>query len=446
MPPKVETGYAKSGRVTIAYQIAGRGVPVVFVPGFVSHIEENWDAAPYRRALERATRFARLVMFDKRGTGLSDRSVDFGSLEDRMDDIRAVMDAAGIERASVIGMSEGGPLSVLFAATYPSRVDKLVLYATFARMMAAPDYPIGFTDEAAGKLLGLIETRWGEGRMLAMLVQHAPSREVLLALAARWERLCATPEVAAQVMRHNLAIDVRHVLPSVRVPTLVVHASGDPMVPSAMGRYLAEHLPNCHRFVELDGDFHTSWLDEHHDAVMDPIEEFITGEITSRAAPGERVLTTILFTDIVDSTRHLAARGDAQWRALLDAHDAGAGEEIGRLRGRLVDRTGDGILASFDGPARAVECARRLRARAHALGVAIRAGVHTGECEVRGELLAGITVHLAARVMALAGADEILVTRTVTDLVAGSGLAFRDRGQHPVKGFDQPVLVFAVDR
>jgi len=419
-------------------------LPVVFVPGFISHVEENWSAPPYRHALERVTRFAQLITFDKRGTGLSDRSVDFGSLEQRMDDIRAVMDTVGIDRAAIAGMSEGGPLSIMFAATYPSRVDRLILYATFARLSWAPDYQIGRTEEQVASRLLHIEAAWGTGQVLSRFIQYAPDAETLLQLSARWERLTATPAVAAQVMRQNFQLDVRHVLSSVHVPALVVHAARDPVVPSVFGRYLAEHLPNCQRYVELDGDFHTSWLVEHHDLVVDPMEEFIVGGVTSKVAQTHRVLTTILLTDIVDSTRRAAEMGDARWRAVLDAHDAAARDEVGRFGGRLVERTGDGILASFDGPARAVLCARQLAARLRTLGLAIRAGVHTGECEVREDRLAGISVHLAARVMALAGAGEIFTTSTVRDLVGGAGLTFHDRGPHSLKGFDHPIQVLAV--
>lgn len=277
-----------------------------------------------------------------------------------------------------------------------------------------------------------------------MFVQDAPDSDSLLALAARWERLTATPAMAAQIMRHNFQIDVRDVLPSVRVPAMVVHAAGDPMIPVSFGRYLAEHLPACQRHVELDGNFHTSWLDRRHDLVLDPIEDFITGEITSDVAGGERILTTVLLTDIVDSTRQARELGDARWRGVLDAHDAMVREEVQRVRGRLVVHTGDGMLASFDGPARALQCVRRLASRIRTLGLEVRAGVHTGECEVRGNNLAGITLHVAARIMALAGPGEILATRTVRDLVAGSGLAFVDRGAHALKGFDTHVQVFAV--
>jgi class 3 adenylate cyclase len=343
-------------------------------------------------------------------------------------------------------MSEGGPLSILFAGTYPSRVDKLVLYATFARLAWAPDYQIGWTEEQRAGRLSHIEATWGTGQIFSRFIQHAPNPETLLRLASRWERLTATPAVAAQVMAQNYQLDVRDLLSSVHVPTLVVHVARDPVIPVAFGRYLAEHLPNCQRYVEIEGDFHTSWLDEHHDLVVDPMEEFITGDVASKIAPPHRILTTILFTDIVDSTRRATQMGDARWRALLDAHDAAARDEVARFSGRLVESTGDGILASFDGPARAVLCALRLAGRVRALGLAIRAGVHTGECEVREDRLAGISVHLAARVMALAGSGEILTTHTVRDLVSGSGLTFRDRGLHSLKGFDHSIQVLAVEQ
>lgn len=441
---RVDTGYARSGDVTIAYQIAGHGIPVVFVPGFVSHVEENWQAAPYRHAFERSTHFARLITFDKRGTGLSDRNVNFGSLEQRMDDIRAVMDSVGVERAVVGGWSEGGPLSMMFAATYPERVEKLVLIASFARLVSAPEYPIGITEEQADKLLSLMQGKWGTGDVLRRFIQHAPDVDALLTLASRWERLTATPSMVVEIMRHNIRIDVRSVLSSVQVPALVIHASRDPMIPVALGRYLADHLPNCKRFVEIDADFHLSWLEQDQDLVMDPIEQFVTGDIASKIAPVDRILTTILFTDIVDSTRRARQMGDSQWRQVLDAHDAAAREEIERFRGRLIERTGDGILASFDGPARAIHCSQRLNLRASTLGLAIRAGVHTGECEQRGDRLAGITLHLAARVMGLAGPGEILTTQTVRNLVDGSRLTFEDRGAHALKGFDGQIQIFAV--
>jgi class 3 adenylate cyclase len=255
----------------------------------------------------------------------------------------------------------------------------------------------------------------------------------------------ATPAMAAEIMRHNLQMDVRALLPHIRVPTLVIHAARDPMIPAACGRYLANHLPNCQRYVEIEADFHASWLESDHDLVMDPVEEFIAGQITSTAASDERFLTTVLFTDIVASTRHLLRVGDSQWREILDAHDVAVSEEIARLHGRLVDRTGDGVLACFDGPARAIQCCRRIMSRARALGLSLRAGVEIGECEVRGDRLAGLTVHRAARVMALAGPGEILTTRMVRGLSVGSGLNFRNRGDHCLKGFDDVTQVFSVD-
>jgi class 3 adenylate cyclase len=438
-----QTRYAQSGRVSIAYQVAGDGVPLVWVPGFISHAEMNWEIPPFAHALERMVRFARFAVFDKRGIGLSDRSVDFGSIEERMDDIRAVMDAVGFERASIFAISEGGPLSILFAATYPERVDKLVLYGSFARLSWAPDHPIGVPDGVTAEWLAMLERTWGTGQVLRTLAQYAPDPITEQALLSRLERYTATPPMAAAIMRHNLQLDVRQVLPSVHTPAMVIHTVGDPVVPVAVARDLAQRLANCQRYIELDEAFHVSWRGDHHDLVVDPIEEFLTGEIISREEPGERVLTTVLFADIVDSTTHARELGDARWRSLLDAHDRAASEEIGRARGRMVKHTGDGVLACFDGPARAVRCAQRLASRARSLGLEIRAGVHTGECEVRGDDLAGITVHVAARVMALAGGGEVLATRTVRDLVDGSGLKFEDRGAQALKGITDTVQVFA---
>jgi class 3 adenylate cyclase/pimeloyl-ACP methyl ester carboxylesterase len=441
--PDIATGYAHSGDVTIAYQTSGTGPDLVFVPGFVSHIELNWESPPYRRALERITRFARLITFDKRGIGLSDRSVGFGAIEERMDDLCAVMDATDAQKATLLGVSEGGPLSIMFAATYPDRVNKLALYGTYARSAWAPDYPIGREHEDFENFFKQIESKWGTGEVLSRFIQHAPDRETLLKLTSRWERLTTTPSIAAQIARANARLDVRAALSAVRSPGLVVHALRDPIASVKFGRYLAEQLLTCERYEEIDGDFHVSWLDEHQDLVMDPIEEFVTGHIVTKVSSSNRLLTTILFTDIVGSTERAFALGDSHWRRLLDSHDTAAEDEVARFRGRTVEHAGDGMLACFDGPARAVSCALRLVQRARTLGLEIRAGVHTGECEIRGEHFTGIAVHLAARVMAMAGPSEVLATRTVMDLVGGSGLRFEDRGTRSLKGFTQPVQVFA---
>lgn len=440
---KRDIEYAQSGAATIAFQVTGEGPPLVWVPGFISHVDMNWESPFYRHGLERVSRFARVATFDKRGTGLSDRSVDFGSLEERMDDIRAVMDAAGFARCVLCGFSEGGPLSILFAATYPERVEKLVVYGSYARLAWAPDYPIGRPDEAAAAFASGVQAQWGTGNVLRHFAQHAPDLDSELRVMSRLERYTATPEMAARIMRHNQLIDVREALPLVSAPSLVIHAAQDPVLSVAHGRYLAERLPNCRRYVELEGDFHVSWRDEHHDLVVDPIEEFVTGQVTRPGDSTERFLTTILFTDIVDSTARAQALGDAAWRSLLDAHDVAATEEVARFRGRLVKFTGDGILVCFDGPARAVRCAQSLVARTRALGLEIRAGVHTGECEARGEDLAGIAVHVAARIMLFAQPHEVITTRTVKDLVDGSGLIFQDRGLQSFKGVRNEIQVFA---
>lgn len=445
MAPNIQSGYARSGDITIAYQVAGEGPPMVYVPGFVSHVELNWEAPFYRRAFERATRFCRVITFDKRGTGLSDRVASLGTIEERMDDIRAVMDAQGIERAAFFAMSEGGPLSLLFAATYPERVSRLGLYATFPKLLATPDHPAGIPEDAGQRFVDLLTTEWGSGKVLERFVQHAADRAASLATMSRWERMVSTPAIALQILRSILDIDVRAVLPTIHVPTLVIHAKGDPIIPATLGRYMAEHLPDCRGYVELDADFHASWREEDQDAVMDPFEEFITGQITSKLAPSRRMLTTIVFTDIVESTRRARELGDAKWREVLESHFAMARQEVERFRGRLVETTGDGILACFDGPARALRCAQRLVERAPESGLAIRVGVHTGECEESGNRLIGLTLHLAARVMAIANAGEILVTRMVRDLVGGSGICFQERGAHLFKGFESEIPVSAVD-
>lgn len=299
------TQYTRSGDVTIAYQRWGSGAPIVWVPGFISHVELNWEAPFFSHALKRGGEYAEMVSFDKRGTGLSDHAVEFGSFEERVDDIRAVMDAVGFERASVGGMSEGGPLAILFAAMYPERVDKLFLYGTFARFSRAPDYPIG---SEPVDLTSAIEASWGTGGILKTFAQHAPDPATEDRLMARFERYTATPQQAAHILRQVNDIDVRAALPLVQAPTLVMHCAGDPIVPVALGRYIAEHVPHLERYVEFEGDYHASWLPETTDEFVDATEQFITGTITSSRASSERVLATVLFTDIVDSTARAGRR------------------------------------------------------------------------------------------------------------------------------------------
>jgi len=427
-----ETRYASSGELSIAYQVVGDGdVDIVYVPGWVSHVEMQWEPSPAVGFIDGLSRIGRVVTFDKRGTGLSDRSLGAGSLDERMDDVRAVMDAAGVERAALVGMSEGGPLSMLFAATYPDRVERLVLYASFARAVSGPDYPHGVSPEFAHTFADAIAALWGTGEILAANAPDSPPGVDALASAGRFERSASTPGVAAAIMRANIDIDVRDILPTIGVPALVLHCDRDPFISVEHSRYLATHIPGA-TYVELEGDFHVSWRPERYAPALEAIEEFLTG--TAHAREPDRVLKTILFTDIVDSTPTAARLGDASWRQVLDAHDEVIRREVLRFRGTEISTTGDGFLVAFDGPARAIRCAHAIVAAVAATGVHVRAGVHAGECEVRGDDLAGMAIHIGARVSARAGTDEVLVSSTVRDLVAGSGLAFEDRGEHELKG------------
>jgi class 3 adenylate cyclase/pimeloyl-ACP methyl ester carboxylesterase len=426
-----ETRYARSGRLSIAYQIVGEGPDLLFVPGSLSHVELGWETPATSLMYRRLSRFARMITFDKRGTGLSDRTTELPTLEQRMDDVRAVMDAADCETAAMVGISEGGPMTALFAATYPERVSVLVLWCTFARMAWAPDYPDGIDVQAGEEFCDHIEQSWGHGRVWPLIsVQDAPDDEALRRRFARFERSAATPAMAAAANRFGLHIDARHVLSAISAPTLVVHRTGDPLVGLAHGRYLAEHIPRA-RFSAFPGDFHFSAIDNDQD-ILDEIEEFVTG--TRPEHEIDRVLKTLLFIDIVGSTERAVRMGDRRWRELLDAHDHAVRRELDRFGGREVNTSGDGFLASFDGPARAIRCALASSAKAHDMGLEIRAGLHTGECEARGDDLAGVAVHTGARVAALAGPSEVLVTSTVCDLVSGAGIEFRDRGRHALKG------------
>ncbi len=431
MMPK--TQYAQSGELSIAYQCIGDGPPdLLYIPGFVSNVELMWENPQLVDMFDRFSKIGRFVFFDKRGTGCSDRTLGTGSAEDRMDDARAVADAAVIEQAVVMGRSEGGPLAILFATAFPERVRSLVLWGTFARSLWAPDYDIGIDPRRAEAFAARMREYWGTGRALGMFVDEVGDAETLEHLA-RFERQTATPGAAAAIMRHNVNMDVRHALASVRVPTLVLHRSGDPIVPLSHGRYLAEHIPGA-RLLELPGNFHSATNSRDDDDVFDAVAEFITGAPVLPAVDVDRVLMTVLFTDIVDSTAHAAAMGDKAWRALLEEHDAVAARAVERHRGVVVKRTGDGLLATFDGPGRGVRAAREVQQAVSALGVEVRAGLHTGEVERRADDVAGIGVHIGARVSALAGPGEVLVTSTVKDLVIGSELVFSDRGPRSLKG------------
>ena len=432
MPTIPETRYAQSGDLSIAYQVAGDGpIDILFVPGFVSNVELMWERPAFQTMLSRLAGIGRLVFFDKRGTGCSDRSLGTGSSEDRMDDLRAVADAAGIESAVVIGISEGGPLAVLFAASFPERVQSLVLWGTFARALWAPDYDEGLPHELVDAFIDDVKAKWGTGHALTGFLSEAPDD---LAALARYERQTASPGAVHTILHHNVRMDVRHALGALRMPTLVVHRVGDPIVPVLAGRYLARHIAGA-EIAEFPGDFHVGGNPGEDDDVLDAIEEFVTGAPVLREADDvDRVLMTVLFTDIVDSTRRASDMGDKAWRSLLEQHDATAAKAVESQRGVVVKRTGDGLLATFDGPGRGVRAARALREAVASLGVEVRAGLHTGEVERRGSDVAGIGVHIGSRVSALAEPGEVLVTSTVKDLVMGSDLEFDDRGARELKG------------
>ncbi len=424
--------YAKSGGVHVAYQVRGDAAApdLVFVPGFVSHLESLAEEPSLARFVRRLSSFARVTTFDKRGTGLSDRTGRLPSIDDRMDDIRAVMDAAGIEQAWLFGVSEGGPLTLLFAATYPERVRALVLYGTYARALTEPGYPVGVDGDRLRAFAKGLEAGWGTGKALAAFAPSRAGDERFRQWFARFQRLAASPADACAVVEAVAEIDVRHVLPTVTAPALVLHRRDDRMFPASAGRWLAEHLPDG-RYVELAGADHLFWT-EGQDELLDETEEFLTG---TRSAPDpDRVLATILFTDIAGSTERAAVLGDAAWRRVLDAHDAMVRDELARYQGREVKATGDGFVARFDGPLRAIRCAQAIVAGAGAVGLEVRAGLHTGECELRGSDLGGLAVHVAARVAGEAEPGEVLVSRTVTDLLAGSDLPFVDRGERELRG------------
>ncbi|HXV32605.1 MAG TPA: adenylate/guanylate cyclase domain-containing protein [Gaiellaceae bacterium] len=427
-----EIRYAESDGLQIAYDVFGSGPrDLVFVHGWVTNLELLWEHPRVARALERLGSFCRVINFDKRGTGLSDRvPVDrLPTLEQRMDDVRAVMDAAGSERAVLFGHSEGGPMCMLFAAAYPQRTEGLVLYGTFAVRRWQPDHPWGPTLEERERHVRRIKEEWGGVVHLEELAPDLVDDEEFRSWWARYLRSSASPAAAAALTSMNTDVDVRSVLPGITVPTLIVHHGGDRRVDVGAARWLAGQIPGA-RYVELPGDDHLIWADP--DPIVDLVEEFVTG--VPPAEVPDRVLLTVLFTDIVGSTETAAALGDEAWRRLLDRHDETVRRYLERYRGREVKTTGDGFLAVFDGPARAVRCAQAIGDAVGAFGLEIRAGAHTGEVERRGEDVGGVAVHAAARIASLAGPCEVLVSRTVRDLTSGSGIAFADRGPHELKG------------
>ncbi len=434
--------YARSGDVQIAYQVLGEGdIDLVFVMGWLTNLETYWELPGYRRFMQRLAGFTRLILFDKRGMGLSDRTT-VGTLEERMDDVRAVMDAVGSERAVLLGVSEGSPLSMVFAATHPERTAGLVFVGGEVKEIREDDWPWGQSTREDYEAM-LERTLTGETWGRVSRVWFAPSREhdpAVISWLERLERSSASPAAAAAFMRLGSQIDVRHVAPSIHVPTLVLHAPEDPVAPFQQGRWLAEQIEGA-RFVALKGQDHVPWFDVA-DQVVTEVREFLTG---FREAPEpEKVLATVLFTDIVGSTDRARELGDSRWTALLEQHHATVRSVLSQYRGREIDTTGDGFLAVFDGPARGIRCAQAILEALEGIGIQARSGLHTGEVEVAGDKLAGIAVHIGARVAALAGPGEVLVSSTVRDLVAGSGIEFEDRGLHELKGLDEPRRLFAV--
>jgi pimeloyl-ACP methyl ester carboxylesterase/class 3 adenylate cyclase len=438
-----EIRYAKSGGVNIAYRVSGTGpVDLVFIGGWITHLdvwEEDPGIARFMRSLRQ---FARVVEFDKRGTGLSDRVPDdkLPTMEERMDDIRAVMDAVGLEHASILGFSEGGALAMLFAATYPERTSSLVIWGSYASMVKRPGYEWGMTKNDIDHAAAAYLERWGTGVGLGPFVPSLANDAATRRWWGRFQRMAASPAAAVALLRMNAEIDIRGAIGAISAPTLILHRRDDVIVPLGHAEYLAAHIPDS-RLVAFDGDAHWPWVGDLA-PIIEETEEFLTG---ARSVPEpDRVLATVLFTDIVGSTERAAEIGDARWRELLERHDAMVRTELTRHRGREMKTVGDGFLATFDGPARAIRCACAIREHAPDLGLHVRAGIHTGECELIGDDVGGIGVHIGARVAAAAQPSEVLVSRTVTDLVAGSGIEFEPRGEQQLKGVPGEWALFSV--
>jgi pimeloyl-ACP methyl ester carboxylesterase len=434
-PSLIETRYAHSGGLAIAYQVYGEGsVPLVLIPGWASNIENLWTFPEFAALAEKLAQFARVIMLDRRGTGLSDPVEDPPTLEERMDDVRAVLDAADCQRAAIWGVSEGGPMAMTFAASYPDRTTALVLYGTFARFSRGPDYPHGMPEALNLRWIDSLTEIWGTGQLSARFAPSIAQDPAALRRLARLERMAMSPGTARKLFGLLAQTDVRHVLPAIRVPTLILHRIDDDPVRIGHARYLAEHIAGA-KYVELEGGDHLPFTGDV-DTLLSEIREFLTGE---RTLPDlERVLTTILFCDIVDSTGRATALGDRAWMQLLQRFYATVDEKLGLFRGRKLDTAGDGVFAAFDGPARAVRCGAALAHAAGKLGLPLRVGVHTGECEVLGDKYSGFAVHLGARIAAAAGPGQVLVSSTVRDLIVGSGILLDDGGLQALKGVPEP--------
>ena len=426
-----ETRYVRSGGAYIAYRIIGGGpVDLVMLSGGFSHVELQLEEPSFARFLGRLASFCRLIILDVRGTGLSDKTMNLPTLEEQVDDVLAVLDAAGSERAALFGLSQGGVLASLFAAAHPDRATALILFGTCARLTRTDGYPYGRTPEEVERYLQITEQGWGHGVALPFLAPTMAGDEAFKRWFAKLERQGASPGNMLAVLRLHRDVDIRQVLPAIHVPALVLHRAGDAYREVGHGRYLAAHIPGA-KYVELPGPDHLAYVGDQ-DAVLDEVEEFLTG--VRRGPEPDRVLATVLFTDIVGSTERAVAAGDRTWRDLLDRHNTLVRRELDHFRGREVDTAGDGFLATFDGPARAIRCARQVAEKVPGLGLELRSGLHTGEIELAGEHIRGLAVHIGARVVSLAGPGEVLVSSTVKDLVAGSGIVFEDRGEHTLKG------------
>jgi class 3 adenylate cyclase len=427
------THYVKSDDVYIAYQIVGEGpLDLMFVPGFVSNVEAIWQSPDRSRFFRRLASFCRVILFDKRGTGMSDRGSQIFTLEQRMHDVQAVLNEVGSERAALFGISEGGPMSLLYAATYPERTAALVLYGCYAKRSWSPDYTFGWKDEQWKRVLDNFGHHWGTPRgvsatMWAPSIAGDPRAAEDL---AAYFRASASPGAAVSIMSMNREIDVRHILPATRVPTLILHRTAEHVIDVEHARYMARHIPGA-KLVELPGEDHMAWFGDQ-DSILDEVEQFLTGR--RHAHEPERVLATVLFADIAGSTARAATLGDNSWRELLEAFYARVRQILHQYRGREISTSGDGFLATFDGPARAVRCASAIRDTVRSLNLEVRCGLHTGECELVGNDITGIAVHTGARVAALAAPGEVLVSQTVRDLVAGSGLVLEECGTYTLKG------------
>ena len=438
-----ETRYTTLDGAYIAYQVVGAGdLDLIFVAEFWHSIEAQWEEPAFARYLARLASFSRLICFDQRGTGLSDPTplTELPSLEQWMDDVRAVMDATGSRRAALLGSGGGGTMSTLFAATHPDRTRALVLVNSFPRLTRAEDYPIGNVPRFEARVEQELTMAWGRGALIDVVAPSRMGDPRFRDWLARYQRLGASPGTVLAHRRMLRQLDVRHVLPSIRVPTLILHRRDNALVDAAHGRYLAERIAGA-RHVEVPGADYFPFLGDQ-EPILDEIERFLTGSLHPRES--DRFLATILLTDIVDSTRRAAELGDRRWRDLLEAHHRLVRTELERYRGREVETTGDGVLATFDGPARAVHCARSIVERVGDLGLEVRAGLHAGEVEPTSDGIGGLAVHIAARIAAVAGPSEVLVSSTVRDLVAGSRIAFDDRGTRPLKGVPGEWSTYAV--